>query len=103
MAFTEEEKRIRIADHKRKRNGYLIKMLVAIVFIPLFFLAGINCEGIISIIFIVSAFISVMAAFIFRMMYTGMMYCPLCGASFLTGIRFNDFMPFVCPHCNEKL
>ena len=101
--MNDEEKRLKVIKHNAKRPGYFIKMIISLVAVPGFFSLSINTDGIISVLSMVMRFVSVMVATCFKALHMGMLYCPLCGASFGYGSWFTRTMPYTCPHCNERL
>ena len=101
--MTDEEKRIKIIKHKAKQTGYFIKMIVSLICVIVCFNLSVNTDGVISVLFIALVFICIFMAFIFKMLHQGMLYCPLCGASFGYGSWMSGSMPLTCPHCKENL
>ena len=101
--MADEEKIARVIKHKARRMGYFVKMTGSLLCILPLFRLRTTTEGVLSVLCIVAAFICMMVAFIFKTLHQGMLYCPLCGAAFGYGSWMTGSMPYVCPHCGEKL
>ncbi len=102
--MTEEEKRVKVIQHKRKMTGYFIKMLLSLIAVPVTFRLALDAEGIFFVLSFVMMFVGIIVALCFKMLHFGMLYCPLCGASFNNySSWFTRTMPYTCPHCGEKL
>lgn len=102
--MTEQEKREKVVKHIAKRNGYIIKLLIAIVVCMVFFKLALDADNsLVSILCFTGFLVSGMAVMCFKVLHQGMLYCPLCGTSFGYGSWMTGTMPYRCPHCGEKL
>ena len=101
--MTEQEKRTKVKNHNAKRRGYLIKMLLSLGMIMVFFKLAIETDEIVSVLCFVMMLVSGMVVLCFKMLHQSTLFCPLCGKRFGYINWMTRSMPYRCPRCGEKM